>query len=217
MDAVSLKPGRLRMPFAAGACLLAGLLSGCVATEHLRTTLRPHHPPLLSQVHGAWKDQLVVTQDTVNAGKPLAGIAGRVYLFGPDLGFPQKGEGTLVVDLYDATNIPAGEKPKMLERWKFDPTSLDRLCRKDTIGWGYTVFLPWSTYRPDILQVQMRVAFHPKEGNVLYGPPAMIHLRRDEESATVENRQVLPQAPRQTPPPAHAARPPIPLGNRTVR
>jgi hypothetical protein len=145
----------------AACCLLLALLltSGCVS---LGSYLSPGGPPkgAVCQVVATWNSKVVTADDPVHGGTPTPGLAGRVYLFGPQIDFPLVGDGGLVVDLYDQTN----GKPVMLEEWRFDAATLGRLLRKDMIGWGYTVFLPWGTYRPDILRVRLKVRYEPPGG-----------------------------------------------------
>jgi hypothetical protein len=74
------------------------------------------------------------------------------------------------VDLFDET---AGPAQVQLERWTFDPLTLKRLLRKDIIGWGYTLFLPWSTYRPEIAVVRLKLCYQPKNGSPLYAESAV--------------------------------------------
>ena len=149
-------------------------------------------PPVgpVHQVHATWDNRVIVTPDAVNQGQPLPGIAGRLYLFGPDLGHPVKGNGKLTVDLFDANTPGPDGKPKMLERWNIDKDTLNRLLRKDIIGWGYTLFLPWQTYRPDIARVQMHVCYMPENGPPIYAPPAQVTLRADNEQPIIRSQNV---------------------------
>jgi hypothetical protein len=98
-----------------------------------------------------------------------------VYLFGPEIGFPVVGDGALVVDLYDETGTP--ERPAVLrEEWRLDPVTLKRLLRRDTIGWGYTLFLPWGSYRPEVTRVRLKVRYQPAEGAPLFAEGSPIDL-----------------------------------------
>ncbi len=162
--------------------LLTLVLAGCETTQSW--VMRPHFDrksESAAQVHAAWENHVLVTQDTVNNGAPLIGLAGRIYLFGDEIGFPLKEDGKITVDLY---NVTAGGEPKMLERWDIDRNTLRRLCRKDAIGWGYTLFLPWATYRPDVARVQLQVRFVPEKGSTpLYTSPAQVTLHHDAVAA----------------------------------
>src|SRR5262249_32724616 len=142
--------------------------------------------------------RIQVTQDIVNGGRPLPGLAGRLYLMGSELGIPVKGDGGAVaVDLYDVSHAQAGVPPMLLERWQLQPDYLAKLLRKDKIGWGYTLFLPWSTYRPDVSRVQLNVCFIPPNGNPVYAAPEVLTLRSQviPVTQTREVRGALPNQP----------------------
>ena len=82
------------------------------------------------------------TNDTVHNGVPVPGLAGRVFLFGPDMSKTLRCQGVLTVDLYDTQQVGQDGNPKLLQRWNIDKVSLDQLIRPHIIGWGYTLFLP---------------------------------------------------------------------------
>jgi hypothetical protein len=159
--------------------LLAPLVlwvTGCTALPALwPTSDKPPTGPAC-QVMATWVRDVVTTPDPVHQGAPTLGLAGRVYLFGPEVDYPLAGDGGLVVDLYDDSHPVAGQGPKLIEEFRFDPATLHRLLKRDVIGWGYTVFMPWSTYRPDITQVHMRVCYQPHEGAPLYAEGASMTL-----------------------------------------
>lgn len=133
--------------------------------------------PAPSQVHAMWKNQIIEPPDSVNQGKPLPGLAGRVYFFGPDLGHPMPASGQLAVDLYELR--PDG-KAQHLESWKLPHDVLARVGARDTLGWGYTLFLPWATYRPDVQRVRLQVSFVPDGGAApIFSPPSNVVLQRE--------------------------------------
>ena len=84
------------------------LAPGCVTTQSWINT--PEASTGICQVHTYWESRIQVTQDVVNGGRPLPGLAGRLYLFGPEIKFPEKGDGNVVVDLYDLSG--ARPEPK---------------------------------------------------------------------------------------------------------
>ena len=96
-----------------------------------------------------------------------------MYLFGDGSDCPLIGDGCVVLDLYDDTH-PAGNNPIPLEEWRIDRATLKRLLRRDAVGWGYTLFLPWGTYKPDITQVQLRLRYEPVNGTPLYAETCSI-------------------------------------------
>jgi hypothetical protein len=99
------------------------------------------------QLVATWNNEVILAPDPANNGRPNPGIAGRVYLFGQNVDHPRAGDGKIVVDMYDASKP---ENPVMVERWEFDKVTLQRLLRRDTIGWGYTLFLPMGSYNPEV-------------------------------------------------------------------
>ncbi len=142
----------------------------------------PPAPP--AQVHTTWENQMIVTQDVVNNGAPLAGLAGRLYLFGTEVGHPLQWAGAVTVQIHDVT---PGREPKFMEEFKIDPETLKRLARKDTIGWGYTLFLPLATHRPDIQRVQVQTRFEMGKSQ-LFAPPAVVSLRSDPPAVASQAR-----------------------------
>lgn len=163
---------------------IASVSFGCLELDINRFAGKDAAAPssAVCQVHATWENRILVTADTVNQGAPLKGIAGRVYLFGSEIGHPLAGDGKLLVDLYDAVHVGPDGQPRWLERFDFDPDSLKLLLRKDFIGSGYTLFLPWSTYRPDITRVQLKVCYMPEKGAPLHAPVSNVTLRHDAVS-----------------------------------
>jgi hypothetical protein len=177
-----------RLPAYLGGIVLALALTapGCVTT--MPWTPSQEAAPAVCQVHTFWDGRIQVPQDVVNGGRPLPGLAGRLYLFGQEFGIPLKGDGSVAVDLYDISSVPPGVEPKRLERWQMDAGTMAKLLRRDKIGWGYTVFLPWSTYSPDIKRVRLNICYTPAKGTPIYAEPATISLH-NQVSAT-QTRQV---------------------------
>jgi hypothetical protein len=154
--------------------LLAALcFCGCVLPEKFHFMSEPPCPPVC-QIGAAWNNQVQYAADTTRDGTPTAGIAGRIYLFGAVADYPFIGDGSVVVDLFDDT-IRAGEPAipggKKIEEWRFDPTTLKRLAKKDVVGDGYTLFLPWGTYAGDIRKVHLVTRYEPAHGAPVYAAP----------------------------------------------
>ena len=183
-----------RTAFGSLLTLAACLAGGCVLTE---SSVRPKEetPPTgpIHQVHADWESRIIVTQDVVNTGKPLKCLGGRLYLFGEQAGFPVAGDGMAIVEMCDANRRDPQGKPQLVERWEIDAVTFKRMLRKDMIGWGYSLLLPWNTYRPDLTQLQMQVRYVPAKGLPLFSPPAQVTLR-EEAQLTVHQRQYVPGA-----------------------
>src|SRR5262249_19841415 len=86
--------------------------------------------------------------------------------------------------------------------------TLRRLLKKDRIGWGYTLFLPWSTYRPEVTQVRLRVCYQPAQGSPIYAAESSTSLTSPEVANAVTGQRGkndgLKQTPAQAPTPARA-------------
>ena len=143
------------------AMLLPLVSGGCVSLLGKTTDANELPPPSPAtppcQVVSMWPPEVRLAPDPVHQGQNNPGLVGRIYLFGSEFGWPVTGDGNLVIDLFDETSGQA----LLLEEWRFDNASLKKSLRKDGLGWGYTLFLPWGTYRPDIGKVRMRVAYRP--------------------------------------------------------
>ncbi|MBV9122849.1 MAG: hypothetical protein JO112_05800 [Planctomycetes bacterium] len=171
-----------------GFLVTAGLwafAAGCVSLG----SLVPSHdaPPAgpACQVVATWTNQVAFVPDPVHNGEPAPGLAGRVYLFGQTIDFPVAGAGSMVFDLFDDAHPVPGKGPVLLEEWRFDPDTLKRLLCRDAIGWGYTVFLPWGTYRPDITRVHLKVCYTPVNGTPIYASCSPMTLTKDDAAHPV--------------------------------
>jgi hypothetical protein len=206
------KQGR---PLVLGARILTALpllvlfLTGCVTTSSFVPASWDKPTGEICQVAAAWVPEVVYTPDPVHGGDSRPGFAGRVYLFGEEVKYPLVGDGTIIVTLYDETKGRAQNKVP-LEEWRFDAETLKRLERKDTVGWGYTLFLPWGTYRPDIKQIQLRLRYHKHAGGLpLYAASQPFSLREGNSKVTVRSEtRSLANAP--TGQPAASASPVLP-------
>ena len=187
----------VRATLSRGLAGLALLIAapGCVLTTPFHLHLDDGCAPPAAQVHATWDNRVRVTPDPVNGGAPQPVIAGRMYLFGQELDRSLLNHGKVVVDLYDMTGAPQ-TPPRMLERWQIDDTTLQKFRRKDIIGEGYTLVLPWGTFRPDVAQVKMHLCFQPEKGAPLYAEPSVVTLHRDTP-LTITESEVLPAGHRQ--------------------
>jgi hypothetical protein len=160
---------------------------GCVSTGGKKAI--PEQPLVApaSQVQSLWRGQIVATADVTHKGAQLPGLAGRVYLVGEDLKHTVKAKGKLLVDLYESDLAGPDGQPRLLEHYEFPEEVMNRLLRKDNvIGWGYTVFLPWPEYRPDIKRARLRICFMPENGTTLFAEPTLLTLHNDGGTRPVE-------------------------------
>jgi hypothetical protein len=171
---LTLKAG-LWQQAALAAALLAALLCapGCTLDHYWTTkdtTPAPGHP---CEVATAWLNRVQYTPDVVHEGASTPGLVCRVYLFDETEKYPLVADGGITFDLFDDTHGPAAQP---LERWYIDPTTLKKFLKKDTIGWGYTLFLPWGSCRPDVTKVHLTCKYEPATGPALFGPVTPLTL-----------------------------------------
>jgi hypothetical protein len=201
-------PGLCR--WAALALVLVLLATGCVETKSfLNLGGEPTPKGTVHQVVVTWQNDINYSPDPTRGGSLTPVMAGRLYLFGPDIGFPLEGDGKVVVEMYNESP-GAGLAP--LERWQLDQTTLKRLLRKDMIGWGYTLVLPWGSYRPDITQVRMKVGYEPAKGWAVFSEnPVTVKGVQSYEAASRQAPAAAPQQaqqqPAQTTPPTAGVQP----------
>jgi hypothetical protein len=182
----------------AGLAALVGLALatfsvGCVSMKAL---VYPDKPvPPVSQIAATWENKVFYAPDPAHGGAPSPGLAGRLYLFGEETGHPLVGDGSVLVDLFDDMAVASGGQPRLIEKWILDKDTVKRLLRKDMIGQGYTLFLPWGTFKPETTQVHLMVTYTPQKGNPLYSPSSTITLNKEDAGVHgYSSRTVVPAA-----------------------
>lgn len=165
--------------------LAAALLPGCVATDSVLVPGFADKAPAPCQVTVAWQNQVIFTPDPANGGRPIPGLAGRLYIFDKNVGTPLAADGALVIDLVGLLPERADNQPVHLERWCIDKETLKRLEKRDILGIGYTLFLPWAGYRPTITQVQLKTQYTPVKGAPLYDLSTPLRLTTEGTPAPV--------------------------------
>lgn len=125
-------------------------------------------------------------------GQMGPGIAGQLFLFGPNMQFAQA-TGKLTVALYDETPRPPGQQPLPPEGWEFDKETLKQLRTPDErFGMSYALFLPWPNYRPDVTRVRIAVRYDPEQGHPLYGSETKITLDNSTTGAQWSTQTITP-------------------------
>ena len=165
------------------------LAAGCTTTDSFvfRTNEKPMGAPC--RVVVAWAPEVRFAPDPAHGGVPSPGIAGRIFLFGEEITSPFLAEGAVVIDVNDDTP-GKGNAALPLEEWRIDKDTLKRLERRDAVGWGYTIFLPWATYKPEIKQVQMRLRFEPANGPApLYADVVPITFKNNAVSMSIQSSE----------------------------
>ena len=59
-------------------------------------------------------------------------------------------------------------RPSRYAKGAQDQAEFQRLLRRDAIGWGYTLVLPWGTYRPGMKSVPLKVCSETLNGAPFY-------------------------------------------------
>jgi hypothetical protein len=164
------KRGR-RIVAAAGPLLV--LLAGCLTLDNKVKDVPTGVP---AQAAATWQTYVLFGTDPVREGATTPGLAGRLYLFGPQADIPIAAPGNVQVRLYvDEPNAGSPDVP--LEIWNLDPETLKGKLQHDVIGWGYSLLLPWSKYRPELTHIRLTVRFEPAKGGLpLYAPETRLTL-----------------------------------------
>jgi hypothetical protein len=165
-------------------------LAGCVNTTGFLVAGVEKPTGIPCEAVLACNPEVIYKPDPANRGAPTPGLGGRMYLFGEGSDCPLTGDGCVVLDLYDDTH-PAGNNPIPLEEWRIDRATLKRLLRRDAVGWGYTLFLPWGTYKPEITQVQLRLRYEPVNGTPLYAETCSIVFHKGNGTSQPVVTQVI--------------------------
>jgi hypothetical protein len=182
---------------AAGCVWLLALTAGCVTTGS-PTASRQDAPQtgVACEVAAVWDPKVLFAPDPLHGGAKTPALSGRLYLFGAQSGFPLAGDGVVTIELYDDRPTLSGGQPVMLEQWNLDKETLKSLFKHDAIGWGYTLFVPWGTYKPEINLVHLHVCYRPPTGMPLYAPSEPMTLDTGGPLAPVAGKQVPPVANR---------------------
>jgi len=174
------------------------LAAGCVTLDPWVKKHDTAPTGQVMQIAVTWDKTITFVPDFTRAGAPNPGLLGRMYLFGPDGAFPVAGDGPMAVELYDDTPLVSGGQPVLKEKWIFDKDTLKGCLRKDIIGWGYTFFLPWGSYSPEIRQVHMMVRYTPQTGVPLFSPSQTMVLVHPESHSAQVAKQGMPSDSRGT-------------------
>jgi hypothetical protein len=59
---------------------------------------------------------------------------------------------------------------------------MKRLLKKDAVGMGYSVFLPWGSYRSDVKQIHLSLRYEPVGGTPIFSPSGPMTLEHGTPS-----------------------------------
>jgi hypothetical protein len=112
-------------------------------------------------IEAVWLKEVIMAPDIQRNGAPAPGLAGKLYIFGPDVGKPKLVEGNVIIDLYDDTPRGENSTPRHIEQWRFEGNTLAPFLKRDLVGDVYSLLLPWGTYSRDIRRVHFAVRYEP--------------------------------------------------------
>jgi hypothetical protein len=180
----------------ASALLMSALslaASGCVP---LNVNLRPWEasppPPEVKEIAVSWNPEVFFEDAIATPGHPCAkqaGLMGRLYVLGENARLLTPA-GKITVILYNDDAKGPGGEAVALEGWGFEAADLPRFIRKDTIGVGCTLPLPWGSYQECVRHVHFRVCYEPQNGPPLYTSSGPITLQHPESNYSA-GRQIM--------------------------
>ncbi len=166
-----------------GLSLMMG--AGCQSLSSYEfSALWEEHAPVgkPDEVAALWLGGVDVKPDPLQGGAPVPGFAGRIILMRSKPGDTVAVDGTIQVQCF--LDHPGQSQAQPLEQWTILPEHLPMLLKKDISGWGYSVWLPWNSYSPNIRAVRLIVQYQPKEGGLpLYSTPMRVTVQ-DSKSKT---------------------------------
>jgi hypothetical protein len=163
---------RLARPWRACLALLAALATlttGCVTITPPSVNFTSHQPapaPQPTQLVVAWQNWIGSGPDPANGGRPTPILPGRLYLFGPVMGHPMVGDGGLRVEVFDETSGVVAPTPAFT--WDIEAKDMPKLLKRDMIGMGYTLLLPWPSYHSSMNKLRVRTAYLPPGALPIY-------------------------------------------------
>lgn len=135
----------------------------------------PYKKPM--ELVSFWADGVEVQLDPRQGGTPMPGFSGRVIFHHLHASKPAETvavDGTLLIQLFEENSNMGSGKP--LETWTILPEHLPLLMKRDMSGWGYALWLPWTSCNPAIRSGKLIVKYTGKDGTVLQGAPMQIHM-----------------------------------------
>ena len=150
-----------------------------------QTPAQPGQPARLAV---AWNNKIIYAPDPTRGGEPVPGLIARVYLFGPVHGpedktpqIPLKGDGELLVAVWDNSPKADGGSPRLMELWHIDPGAARKFQKPDFMdGYAYTLFLPFSNYHVDLKKINLVMRYNGADGRNLVASPETVTLDHAE-------------------------------------
>jgi hypothetical protein len=146
-------------------------------------TMEPAKLGEAARLTAGWKPAIAFAPDPLHGGEPVPGLVARVWVFGPDEGVPLDPDGELIAGVWDMSARNAEGEPKLLELWCIDRETAKKFVRRDSIGNGYSLFLPWGSYHVDLKQVSVILRYNSAGGRSIASAPQTLTL---DHSATLQ-------------------------------
>jgi hypothetical protein len=160
-------------------------------------SLKPEKKVVPAEFAVAWQNKIEYLPDPTRNGALGAGLVGQMFIYG---GWPKyepaDANGVLTVDLIDETPRLPGQPAAVPERWQFSKEMLRNLRTvDDRFGRSYVLFLPWPSYRPDIVRVRLAARFDPEAGHTLFTPPSAVTITTEAPVWDASPNRGQPPAP----------------------
>jgi hypothetical protein len=152
----------------------------------------------IDHVAARWDHHLRTAPDPRDFTAGTIGIIGRVYLESEQTNKMCEAHGTIVIGMLDMTPTASGKPPVLIANYKFDAETLRKLKVKDPFSdVAYTVFLPWTEYRPEIKQVKLLVKYITRQGEQHMADASVVTLQPTDQPAATMQETVGPTLKRQ--------------------
>ena len=201
-----IQPPAVLMRRAVGLLLcgfLLGPLTGCTlfqsvcSTKWMEGAFSGEAEPPIDHVIVRWDNNIRTAQNPLTHTSVIPGMIGRVYLLSDETTQACEAHGTIVVGMLDMTPVTSGKPPVPIAEWMFDSETLKQLKKKDPVGVGYTLFLPWEGYRPEIMKVKLLVKYVTQKGATHLADPSLVSLQTGDQSLMTMHEAVGPTLERQ--------------------
>jgi len=190
---LTLKAGLWQQAALAGILLAALLCApGCTLDQCWTNKDGPPSAGRPCEIATAWLNRVQYTPDVTHDGESTPGLVCRMFLFDQTETQPLAGDGSVLVTLFDDTHGPATQP---MEQWYIDPLSLKKFLKRDLVGPGYTLFLPWKSCRPDVVKVHLTCKYETANGTPLFDKVTPLTLEYVPPPSGAPATAAAPQQP----------------------
>lgn len=99
------------------------------------------------------------SQGTGVDGKPTRGFAGQILFFGPKDKAAVRAAGEVRITEYEPYDPEAEELPEPLHTFNFTAEAWDVHCTEGSLGYSYSVFIPYTKKHRDVAHCGLKVEF----------------------------------------------------------